>query len=263
MFAAMQRIGLRVLALVVCVWLIPSTARADEIVYSGSGTGVNGVTLSASATFSISGNILTITLVNEGDTSGTGEDLSANTLTGLFFDLPTGITLTPTSATISGDDLVNGAACDACPNPTNNVGGEFVYASGTWTGHDGNQGISSSGYIAGGSANFNGPDLDQPVSPDGINFGIIGPGEFNPNGGLANDPLISEQVVFVMTISGGDLLASQISNVSFQYGTDISEPKFVSRIRIQAIPEPGTLLLFGSAAAVELVRRRRRARASV
>src|SRR5688500_14285269 len=114
MVEGMQRIGLSLVALV-CVLLLPSTARA-EVILSATGTGSNGVTLNASAAFSISTvngiNYLTMTLQNSGDTSGSGKVLSSNTLTGLFFDLPAGITLTPTSARIAKGDLLQSETCE-------------------------------------------------------------------------------------------------------------------------------------------------------
>ena len=226
--------------------------------------------MNAAALFEVSGNTLTITLTNTGDTSGGTADKSANTLTGLFFDLPTGITLTPSTATVAAGDIIQADLCNPgpCDATTTNVGGEFAYATGTWTGHEGNVGISSSGYINGdsGSGNFIGPNLDDPSSPDGVNFGIVAPVTLsNPlviNGGnLANDPLIEGEVVFTMTISGGVLLESQISNVSFQYGTSISEPKFNSTNIVvvpdpSTIPEPAISLLLVPAAVWGLRRRR-------
>ena len=260
----MLRIGLFAL---VCALALPSSAKAG-VLYSGTGTGANGITLNASALFEISGTTLTITLMNTGDTSGTGKnsDVSGNTLTGVFFDLPTGITLTPVSATIDSADLLQESTCApvACSSSTTNVGGEFRYATGTWAGHLGNSGIASSGYVSGSSGNFNGPDLDTPGSLDGINFGIIAPqtatNAFKPNGGLANDPLIEGQVVFTMTIAGGTLSDGDISNVSFQYGTSITEPHFGGGEEPQnPIPEPATLLLLAPALAFG-IRRRLRAR---
>ena len=268
----MSRIGFLALA---CALLLPSQAKAGTVLFSGSGTGSNGITLNAEALFSISGSTLTVTLRNTGDTSGTNKDLSANTLTGVFFDLPDGITLTATSATIAPGDLWQANKCDVgpCNATTTNVGGEFVYDTGTWAGHTGaTSGIASSGYIdaAVGMGNFGGPNLDDPSAPDGINFGIIAPvtvtNPFKGNGNnMTNNPLIEGEVVFTLAITGGTLLESQISNVSFQYGTSLTEPHFNGPpVIIEPplnIPEPATLLLFAPALALAVRRRARTNRA--
>lgn len=251
--------------------LLPAGAHAGEVLFSGSGAGANGVTLNASALFKIEGTTLTITLANAGDTSGAGSDVSANTLTGLFFDLPDGIVLTPVSAAVAPGAVLQPDQCNAgaCDGSTTNVGGEFGYATGTYTGpHAGaTHGISSSGYIPGTTTNFNGPNLDDPVSLNGANFGIVAPlsatnTKFKPNGGLTNDPLILGQVVLSMTIAGGPLLESQISNVSFQYGTGFNEPGFGGCCAVPpppppGVPEPAALLLLGPAAALAIRRFRR------
>jgi hypothetical protein len=248
----------------------PSTTFADPIVFSGSGAGSSGVTLNAAALFQITGNTLRITLRNTGDTSGGGRDLSANTLTGVFFDLPRGITLSPTSAAIRPGALLQGNRCDIgpCNGSTTNVGGEFAYNTGSWNGHNGNHGIASSGYIGGSSGNFNGPDLDAPNSPNGINFGIVAPiSASNPflpnNGAMSDNPLIESEVVFTMAISGGTLLESEISNVSFQYGTDLKEPKLPGHMKPpKPVTEPATLLLLAPAVGFVVRRASRRAKAA-
>jgi hypothetical protein len=245
----------------------PSTVFADPIVFSGSGAGSSGVNLSASALFTVTGNTLRITLRNTGDSSGGGKDLSANTLTGVFFDLPTGIRLRPTSATINPGALLQSSRCDACPSGTTNVGGEFAYQTGAWTGHAGGHGISSSGYIGGSMGNFGGPNLDGTGSPNGINFGIVAPTSTSPflpnNGQMSDNPLIEGEVVFTMAIEGGSLLESQISNVSFQYGTDLTEPKLPAGLKPpKPVAEPATLLLLAPAVGFAVRRMSRRAKAA-
>jgi hypothetical protein len=240
----------------------PSAAQAGSILFSGSGAGVavdgNGVTLSASALFDITGSTLTITLRNLGDNGL--KDVPGNTLTGVLFNLPDGITLTPVSALIAAGDLLQTNKCTIgpCSATTTNVGGEFRYDTATLpSGSGADRGISSSGYI-GGNGNFNGPNLDAPPSGavNGINFGIVGPGSLVSNGGLQNVPLISEEVVFQMTISGGTLATTDIANVSFQYGTDYSEPRYSGSTTTTSVPEPATLALVGAGLAVALRRRR-------
>ena len=248
----------------------PRAAHAGSVLFSGSGPNPeNGVSLNAEALFSINSDQLTITLRNAGDSSGTGKDTSNNTLTGVFFDLPQGITLIPASALVAPGAIVQANQCNAgaCDGATSNVGGEFSYGTGTWAPHAGNHGISSSGYLNGyGSAgNFNGVNLDDPDALNGINFGIIAPlsqSPFKPNGGLVNDPLIEGEVVFTLNISGGSLLETQISNVSVQYGTGLNEPNFTGCCGDHGnVPEPGVSLLIAPALAA-VVRRRLRSKAA-
>ena len=244
----MNRVSVGVL---VAVLAVPSMAHAGSILFAGSGPSQNGTPLSASALFEISGSTLTMTLSNLGGSAGAAESLA---LSGVFFDLPTGVTLTPASAAIPTGST-SGAKCSgpSC-GPATDVGGAFAYKSGSWEGHQGNHGISSGGYIdadmAGG--NFS----STPGSLDGLDFGIVAPltrDAFDPASSL-----VEGEVVFTMTIAGGTLLESAISNVSFQYGTDLNEPRLPGgMVPAVRLPEPSVLLLFSLAAAAALRRRPR------
>lgn len=257
-----------------------SAAEATPVLFSGSGTS-SGVTLNASANFAITGTTLTITLRNTGDSTGTAanSDLINNQLTGLFFDLPTGYTLTPVSAALgTGAGFVQANTCNTggsnftCSGT--NVGGEFTYrnASAGFTGHNGNNGIASASYIGGSGPNFpGGVNLDNAGSSgsNDINFAIIVPrtatNTWNPSGtNLSGEPLIDGPVVFQLTIAGsGQLNESQISNVSFQYGKYLSDTHFYGSAGgsgSQSVPEPGLLLMAAPAFAwvARRIRRQRR-----
>jgi hypothetical protein len=255
------------LVAVLAVVMAPSIAHADSILFTGSGPGANGITLSASALFDISGTTLTITLSNMGDTSGANQDVPGNALTGLFFDLADGFTLTPGSASIAAGSLLQGQYCDVgpCTAATTNVGGEFRYKTGAFPG-SADRGIASSGYV-GGTPNFNGSNLDNPYSVDGVNFGIVAPVTFAnpllPNGGM-QEPLIEGGVRFTLSIDGTrQLTAADLQSVSFQYGTNLSEARIAgsSGGEQPGVPEPSTALLVLSGIALA-VRRARRARAA-
>jgi hypothetical protein len=244
-------------------------AAATAITFTGFGTGPGSVPVSASAIFDITGNDLTITLRNTSP-SNSGQDVSGSTLSGLFWDFTGNPNLTPFSATVASGSII-GASCSSgnCTGVTN-VGGEFGYQATSFPG-GADRGISSSGYVttglAGNIGNFNnglaGINLDDPASLDGINFGIVSaaPG-FNPsggNGGLASVPLIQDSVVFVLHGVSG-LLISDISHVSFQYGTALTELNVQGDPRnlpASLIPEPGTLALLGLGFASLGVMRRR------
>ncbi|PTR06766.1 putative secreted protein with PEP-CTERM sorting signal [Nitrosospira sp. Nsp5] len=228
-------------------------AMAIPITFTGSGTGPGGVPVTASAIFNIVGNNLTVTLQNTSP-SNSGQDVPGSTLTGLFWNFTGNPLLTPVSATVGAGSSILGA-CDLvnCTGLTN-VSGEFGYQAASFTG-GADRGISSSGYLTSGLSgnigNFNnglaGTDLDKPASLDGINFGIISAASgFNPNGGLSKDPLIQDTVVFVLTGVNG-LSITDISNVSFQYGTSLTELNVPGDPRDPPvlIPEPATLALLG------------------
>jgi hypothetical protein len=227
-------------------------ASAAPIVITGS----SGA-LSAEATFDVVGAQLFVTLRNTAANTPTGTDASNQELAAVFFDLPDSITLTPSSATITAGQIIQGTTCDlggpadgdnagSCTAAQTDVGGEFAYALGALPG-SADRGISSSGFGPFGAGNFGGANLDDPNAVDGANFLLISQSEtsFNPNGGLANDPLIQGTVRFVLNISGGTLTNADISHVFFQYGTSLTEPGFPGDGGGPPLetPEPSSLLL--------------------
>lgn len=223
--------------------------HATSITFTGTGSN-DGGTLGASATFQITGDVLSITLTNTAtdDNNNGGWDISGNTLTGLFFDFADNPTFTPVSASVApGSELVQYGTCTPgpCSSTTTNVGGEFYFSDNSET-PLAEFGIASSGYIGGSNPDFNGPNLDNPGNTgDGINFGIISlDNVFNPNGGLANDPLIRNSVIFALSGAQG-LSVIDISNVSFQFGTDLAEYN-MGTTPGEPIPEPTTVILLGS-----------------
>lgn len=231
-------------ALPAAALLAAVAAPIQAVTVSGTGAGVNGATLDAQATFEVSGDILTVTLTNiatADEQTTDGQDTPGNTLTGLFFDF--GGTLIGQSATITAGSLLQGSTCSTtlCTSTTTDVGGEFGFVT-SWTGGPtADYGISSSGYIGGANTLFGGANLDNPLAPNGINFGIISSlGTYNPNGGLAGDPVIRDTVTFSFSGANG-FTDADISNVSFQYGTGFDEPNI-----IPAVPVPAAVWLFGS-----------------
>ena len=239
--------------------------QAAPIIYAGNATEPGGGILAAQVTFDIVGDILTVILENiansatDGHTGGT--DSSGNTLTGVYWDFTGNPTLTPQSAIIASGSLIQGNKCDRgpCGPTTTNVSGEWGYQASTTqvpVGSGADRGIASSGYLstglAGNVGNFGpggtaGVQLDDPSSLDGINFGIIsslaGDPNYNPNGGLKNDPLVSRMARF--TLSGAlGLTNNDISHVTFQYGTDFSENRYPVSCVNCPLPEPATPALF-------------------
>ena len=226
-------------------------ATADSALLPGDGIGPGGIPVSASALVDFSGDYLTITLRNT-SVSNTGVDVPGSTLTGFFWKFINGVnpTLSPVSATLAPGSSILGS-CDVvnCVGVANlNLGGEFGFGyQATGFPRGTNWGIASSGYLSSGLpgnlGNFNGLNLDNPASLDGINFGLVSAANgFNPNGGLAAVPVIQDAVVFVLSGASG-LQTSDILTGNFQYGTSFSELNVLDAPPPGQVPEPASIAL--------------------
>ena len=151
--------------------------------------------------------------------------------------------------------LLDGSTVFFGPDGGGNVGGEWAYGAGL-VGAPGSatEGISSSGLGLFGNGNFGGADLDPPAAVNGGNYGITSQGDNLASGNAAvtgNEPLIQNAVTFKLSgIPVGFLPSStNITHVSFQYGTDLSDSQSSPNIPGQpstGVPEPSTMLLYGS-----------------
>jgi hypothetical protein len=225
-------------------------AAAGSRTYEGSGTSPDGIDVRAKVTFNFSGNDLTITLQNT-SLAHSGADVPGSTLTGFFWNFINNTinpTLTPVSATVADGSSILGT-CDVttCAGVTN-VGGEFGFGYQALGFPRGTSwGIASSGYLSSGLpgnlGNFGGLNLDNPVSLDGINFGIVSANGYNPNGGLEAVPVIQDTVVFKLSgVDGLDIFSLSDTPGNFQYGTSFSELNVVDAPQIQ-VPEPASVAL--------------------
>ena len=241
-------------------------ADAAPIVYGGS----QG-SLAASASFEVSGTHLIVTLTN---TSTNDVTAPGGVLTGVGFDLAGNPTLSGISVLLN-----TGSTVFYDPQgqpPSGIVGGEWGYKSGI-SFHGAAQGISSTGLgIFGPGNRFPGANLsgNSNGSLAGVDYGLLSAGDNTATGntGLTGSGgLIKNSVVFTF----GNLPAdfdpyTEISHVVFQYGSDLDEGHFAglctancdplpAPLLSPSVPEPGTLVLLGSAlAGFWLLRRRQR-----
>lgn len=179
----------------------------------------------------------------------------ADILTGLFFSISSPVTLSPVSAVLAAGSIVEFGSA-----PGGVVGGEWAYRAGltgvvedaSGLGH----GISSAGFGLFGNANFPGSNLQGPVAVNGMQYGILSAGD-NPATG--NSPVtgpnafIKNSVVFTLGgLPDGFDPASSISDVLFQYGTSLSEPRLGT-----SVPAPGAAALALGIGCLAVGRRRR------
>ena len=241
----------RILSVTFCaamaVATLASPARAADITFGGS----QG-TLSATARFQTSGTQLIVTLTNTGSASVD----PASVLTNLLFNCSGCGTLTGVSAITSGPTFQNGVQIS--PSGTA-VGGEWALV----TSGGGSFQIASSGANGAGSSDPlfpPGTDLDPPLNPNGLNYGIANTISASANSGVTGVPITLHDVVFTLTCSVNCTNAT-FSNVLFQYGTNgATEPSFggTDSGGQNLVPEPTSLLLFGSGLAMTAYRARRK-----
>lgn len=208
--------------------------------------------LAASADFVVDGTTLRVRLSN---ISSADVTIPAHILTGMFFDIEGGpVSLTPVSAM-----LAEGSSVYYGPDGGGNLSGEWAYRSALVGAPWGSAyGISSSGLgLFGPPDLFPGPNLEGPLSPDGLNYGITSMGDNLSSGNAAvtgGFPLIRHEVVFTLAGLPANFDLERITNVSFQYGTSLSEPN----VPTFEIPAPGAGALLALGGLVAACRRRTR-----
>lgn len=239
-----------VASIVLVLSALPAPAFAGPISFAFT----NG-SRSATVAFSKSGpSNLIVDLTN---TSMADALVPTDILTGVFFEMVGNPLLSRISATVPVGDEVRLGGTGAIITPADRVvGGEWAYKNGITEVPPNNEGISSSGLTIFGPSNlFPGPDLEPPISPDGIQYGITTAGDnlLTGNGGITGTGLIKKSVHFVLSgfTSQPDAV---IASVYFQYGTALDEPGFVGG----DVPEPASAVLFSFGAIAVLAYRKRK-----
>jgi hypothetical protein len=194
--------------------------------------------MAASADFELGViNTLRVTLTN----TGTGNPAApGDILTALFFNLAGDPSLSSDSALLGpGSTVIHGPTTSTNPAP-NGVGGEWAYTNNLQgLVPNANEGIGSSGFGIFGNATFPGANLQGPVAVNGVQYGIttLFDTPVGDNTGISSVGLIQNQVVFTLDNFTGTL--ADISHVSFQYGTSLSETHI-------SVPDGGpTAMLLG------------------
>jgi hypothetical protein len=124
------------------------------------------------------------------------------------------------------------------------VGGEWAYLNGL-SQYGANSGISSSGLGVFGGATFPGANLAGPAAVDGVQYGITSAGDNLATGNAGVTEITKNSVTFLLGGFSGAL--ADISSVTFQYGTALTEPSVPGRPgQGGSVPEPGSLILLGT-----------------
>jgi hypothetical protein len=235
---------MRVIAGVVGVFAIVTigaTARGQTVTASGPGDDP-GEMLSATATFIVSNLDLIVTVSN----TGTFDPVNANDiLTGIFFDINGDPTLTPESA-----EVANGSSVIDHRLPlgfAGDVSSQWAYRNDLVRAPNGTtEGISSASQKWFGTKNlFSRDKIKGFGSFGGISFGITTLDDLggHDRGNLKNQELTQNSVVFTFSGLPDDFSLSDISDVTFQYGTSVKAPDLIGDMIANNVAEPPTIAL--------------------
>lgn len=222
-------------------------SMAQGITYTATGQGdATNKTLSASASFAVFDQKLIITLSN----TATYDANDANDiLTAIFFSITGNPTLSGTSAVLGPDTAIKNRP--GMSGPGMNVGGAWAYHdSPTGLPHDATEEISIANLKSfGKGSRFSGLKL---APSGGAAFGVTTDFDSlgNDKGSFKHQQLIENTVVFTMGGLPTNFTLADISDVSFQYGTDLKSADLDLAGTIDGgsngnstVPEPTTTML--------------------
>ena len=204
-----------------------------------------GETLNASATFSISDLDLIVTLSNTGTFDPANAD---DILTGIFFTINGDPKLTPESAEVAHGSSVIGHRLPL--GFAGDVGSQWAYRNDLVRAPNGtDEGISSTSLKWFGTKNlFSSKKIKGFGSFGGISFGITTLDDLggNDRGSLKNQAVIQNSVVFTFSGLPNNFSLSDISNVTFQYGTRLKQPELIGEAAANDIGETPTITLLAA-----------------
>jgi hypothetical protein len=241
-------VAVAVLAVAAALLMSPPTYAQTSINATCSGTSpvtctaTNGSNLSGQVVFSLSGSTLTVKFTNTSTTQLTNP---GQLLTAVFFNVSSGSLAAGSAALTGGSTLANCSGCDT------NLNDKWAF-SGALAGQGPNGqnfGVASAGFGLFGPNNtftaLNGGSCGNGTGcqgePDGGGYSLVNVGYTSAGCGSPNEACTAPEIVnsatFTFTVSGFSL--SNISNVTLQWGTSVTSSA-------PPVPEPGTLVLFGS-----------------
>jgi len=228
------------IALALVAWGFAATSTQASVTYNGSflaNDSVNTNKASADFDLTISGTTTQLVVTLSNDATYTPND-QPDILTAVFFTLAGNPTLTRVSGLLAPGSVgvENGTNLTIAGDV---IGGSWVYGtslSGAPAGQ--NQGISSAGFGIFSATTFPGAALpDDNVVPDGSGGGLTTIPDGGTLDGLNGRPYIKHAAVFTLGAVPASFALTDISNITFQYGTALDEGN------VTVVPEPSSIAL--------------------